>query len=186
MSFRLCLCDALRAKIQLGISDDAQPFLDVMQLQLIMSQFNRPYRRRFCAATLSAAFLSLYVVAALCLGIGVFHPGVADQTASRGEREHDHTHSHHRHQHGPTNDDGDKTPSDTLPDICDFAIQALTAPVYQFDYQPLHVLSHPHVTANAGGSGGVFAISLVRFCFGMDAATPWRADCVTDEIERLI
>ena len=116
-----------------------------MQLKPTLLRLHHCSRRRFCAAALSAVYVALYVAAALCLGTGVFHPEVADQTASHGH--HDHGHSHHGHHHGPAADDGDTTPSAALPDICDFSIQALTEPVYPIEYQSLHVLSRIEIVS---------------------------------------
>ncbi len=110
-----------------------------MQSPLILSYFNQPSRSRYCAALLSAVLIALYVIVALCLGTGVFHPVAANRNALQGQ--HDHAHAHHGHHHGPANDDGDQTPSAALLDICDFAIQALTTPAAQFAYQPLHIFA---------------------------------------------
>ena len=70
---------------------------------------------RLYALGLSVTYSVLYLFAAICLATGVFHPDI-----SRYAPHHHGGHAHHYHAapdaHCPT----------TLPDICDFALQALT------------------------------------------------------------
>jgi hypothetical protein len=65
--------------------------------------------QRLCALTLCTTSLLLYLLASLCLATGFFHRGTPSQA---------------HHHHGP----GTHQPS-RLPDICDFAQQALTTTV---------------------------------------------------------
>jgi len=67
--------------------------------------------QRLCALTLCATSLLLYLLASLCLATGFFHHVTPSQ-------------AHHHHHHGP-----DAHQPSRLPDICDFAQQALTTTV---------------------------------------------------------
>jgi hypothetical protein len=70
--------------------------------------------QRLCALALCTTSPLLYLLATLCLATGIFHYETPHQA---------HHHNHH-HRTGP-----DAHHSSGLPDICDFAQQALTTTV---------------------------------------------------------
>lgn len=83
------------------------------------------FGRRACvcqslgAAGLSAMYVSLYCLASFCLATGAFHP---DDPLERPHHSH-----HHQHQHDPSTQ-----PGAAVPDVCDFALQIVSTPLWYF------------------------------------------------------
>lgn len=88
-----------------------------MHIRTYRCRVRRNWRRasrRLYALGLSVIYGVLYLFAAFCLATGVFHPD---------------TPQHAPHHHGGHAEHHHADPADyptTLPDICDFALQALT------------------------------------------------------------